>query len=117
MKFCPRHWDALWREVGDRSLARFCARDQEAAARKVLFDEFDPIVNVLAGIGRQAFAHAGPACLERRPDGGLKCPICVLLEVCQCGRGAKCTVNEWIADAVDEQVGIARERGLLPMPS
>jgi hypothetical protein len=117
MRFCPTHWDDLKDRIKDAGLYDLVPQDGEAATKMLASniedggtaENFDPLM----GAHNLIFANALDAVgLVIMADG--VCPLCYLLENCQCGGKEDCDVRNWTKYAAEAAKKEAQRLGMVP---
>lgn len=130
MKFCTTHWDALTAELARVGLGKFIAEDGAEAIQKTAASientqqgvsdsaaQFEPLMAAHWAIVNNAMRLTGLALMLQNEDGTDRCPLCFITvdHKANCHMPG-CTIenyDEWIVRAVEDQVVIAKELGLL----
>jgi len=124
MKLCQACWDELKNAIEERGLMKFVAKDGAHAAEiltKQLADNkaerpFEPLMAANFAIWQVSLQNFG---LEMMAEDA-PCPLCFKTELestCTDPECHKQTGHDWIRFAADEQMEVARSRGLISQPN
>jgi len=108
LRFCKAHWDELREKIRERGLYQFVAKDGAEAMQRMVEGGFDPLMSAHNRILENALSIGGLGLMV-----GDLCPLCELINQCQCGQGDGCPFKAFTTKAADEQLEWAKEKGLL----
>jgi len=110
MRFCTEHWSQLRTALTERGLMVFVSGDGEEAARRLVENEFDPLMMAHNALISNLLGAGGIETMLVVGDG---CPLCHALMNCGCVNPETCSYATWINRAADDALAVARERGLV----
>jgi hypothetical protein len=74
---------------------------------------FEPLLGAHNALVVNLLSTAGLEAMAPNDDGSDRCPLCFVIDRCQCGEGEACPFRSWIVRAADDQLTEARRLGLV----
>jgi len=118
MQICKKHWAELRKAIEVRGLSEFVSKTSEEAANKIqeevkngkrlTRDQFDPMIAANFALWNNCADVGGIGLLAIEG-----CPLCELIDNCECGKGDACEFRHWIDCAANEQLQHAKDMGLV----